>query len=151
MPKQIPKVGDIFSVLLADSTKCIGQVLETDPILMNSITCAFFEIRINEEILDLDRFTLTKESAFSCQFVTRDLFNQGNWKRLGNRSALIPENMYPYRETKKHGWVGAKVIGSGIIEKFLNAYYGLGDWREMKDPQYYDKLLVKGIKGPQSA
>jgi len=151
MPRQIPKVGDVFVVPLADGSKCIAQVLEIEPILMNSITCAFFDIRSNEDSPETSNLTLSEENTLSCQFVTRDLFNRGVWKRIGNRPPTIKESLYPYRETKGKGWVGAKVIGSGIVESFLNAYFGLGDWREMKDPDYYNKLLFKGRKGPKCA
>ena len=144
MPRQIPKVGDIFLVPLEDGTKCIGQVLETDPILMNSITCAFFDIRTHEEDQETLSLPLLEETVISCQFVTRDLFNRGSWKRIGNRSTAIQEKSLPYRETKSNRWVGAKIFGSGIMESFLNAYYGLRNWEEMKDPMYYDKLLFNG-------
>ncbi len=44
-----------------------------------------------------------------------------------------------------NGWIGAKVIGSGIIASFLSAFYNLRDWTEMKDPEYYTKLLRPGV------
>jgi len=151
MARQIPKVGDVFLVPLEDGSYCVGQVLETDPILMNSITCAFFDARSEGDDVDISDLELLEGSAIACQFVTRDLFNRGVWKRIGNANTSIPTRLLPYRETQKEGWVGAKVIGSGIIASFLNAYYGLGDWNEMKDPDYYAKLLIKGRKKPNHA
>ena len=150
MPRQIPKVGDVFAVPLDDGTFCIGQVMETDPILMNSITCAFFDIRLNLDSSDVANLDLSERSAISCQFVTRDLFNRGTWKRLGNTRLSIPERLFPYRETKRNGWIGATVVGSGIINTFLSAYYGLREWKEMKDPEYYDKLLLKDRRRPNA-
>jgi hypothetical protein len=149
MPRQIPKVGDIFTVPLSNDTRCFGQILEIEPILMNSITCAFFDLRSSEDIPEIELLELSEEKILSCQFVTRDLFNRGAWKRIGNKSPIIAEALYPFRETKMNGWIGAKVIGSGIVEGFLNAYFGFGDWQEMNDPEYYNKLLFKDRKGPK--
>ena len=147
MPRQIPKVGDVFSIPLEDGSSTIGQVLEDTPILMNSITCLLFDART-----DNSRFSAIHSLAgfrpISCQFVTRDSFNKGKWQRLGNIQVTFPATEFPYRETERNGWVGAKVIGSGIIADFLSAFYGLRDWREMNDPDYYSTLLLPGVSRP---
>ena len=147
MPRQIPKVGDVFEVPLDDGSTTIGQVVETTPILMNSITCVFFDAR-NDSPKILAKQSLAAYVPISCQLVTRDSFNRGNWRRVANLRVTFPRAKYPYRETEKDGWVGAKVIGSGIITGFLNAFYGLRNWREMKDPDYYTKLLLPGVSRP---
>ena len=149
MPRQIPKVGDVFTVPIADGTKSFGQVLEIEPIVMNSITCGFFDFLFSEKVPEVDLHELSEKNLLSCQFVTRDLFNRGVWNRVGNKSPIITETLYPFRETKINGWIGAKVIGSGVVESFLKAYFGFGNWMEMKDPDYYNKLLIKGRSGPK--
>ena len=146
MPRQIPKIGDVFLVTLHDRLKVPGQVVETHPILMNSITCAFFDMKLGDTV-ELP-VCLAEEDLLACQFVTRDRFNNGTWSRVANRPVELPDHCLPYRETESTGWVGAKVIGSGIMESFLKAYYGLGSWTEMKDPQYYEKLLARGRVAP---
>ncbi len=35
--------------------------------------------------------------------------------------------------------------GSGIMRKFLSAFFGLRDWHQMHDPEYYQKLLLDGV------
>ena len=151
MPKQVPKAGDLFLVPLDDGTSVVGQVLETAPIVMNSITCAFFDRRLSalDSAPVADAFT--KSSVLSCQFVTRDAFGRGRWIRIGNGPPALTEEDLPFRETARGGWVGAKVVGSGIMASFLNAYFGLRDWREMKDPTYYDQLLFGARSGPIAA
>lgn len=142
MPKQIAKVGDVFWVSIEDGTYVLGQIVEIEKEVLNSITCAFFDVKKNSpenESLDLS-------TPISIQFVTKDLFNNGTWQRTTCESVLIPENELPYRDTIKEGWVGAKVIGSGIICKFLSAFYGLRAWDEMHDPNYYQNLLLPGVK-----
>lgn len=150
MPKQIPKVGDVFCVKLADDSCALGQVLEIEPIVMNSITCGFFDHRFNEIPEEIEHSVTASENLLACHFVTRDLFNKGKWPRISNSPPVIPKEVLPYRETESQGWIGAKVIGSSNITSFLNAYFGLGDWNEMKDPLYYQKLLLEGRSGPKT-
>lgn len=44
--------------------------------------------------------------------------------------------------------MGAKVIGSGNVERFLNAFYALTPWDQMKDPNYFDKFLLTSEHRP---
>ena len=67
--------------------------------------------------------TVAGHSPVSIQFVTKDMFNSGQWERIGNEEILINNELLPHRESKAKGWVEAKVIGSGIMAKFLNAFY----------------------------
>lgn len=126
---------------LEDGSFAMGQIVEIQKEVLNSITCAFFDLRTNTQ----SDIKLEKHKPISVQFVTKDLFNSGNWERIENSKVTVSNKLLPYRETKKKGWVGAKVIGSGIIEMFLNAFYGLRPWDEMKDPEYYKKLLLPGV------
>jgi hypothetical protein len=144
--RQIATVGDVFLVPLSDGRFAVGQVLETRPVLMNSITCAFFDTPVGgaEEAA----FPLVRAAVLSCQFVTRDAFVRGRWPRVRRAKPSIQELDLPYRHTEASGWIGAKVVGSGIIVSFLNAYFGLGNWTEMKDPRYYDGLLFTGRRPP---
>jgi hypothetical protein len=146
MPKQVPKVGDVFLVELDDGTFAVGQVVETRPILMNSFTCAFFDQRVQSS--DAIAFPLTRSSVLSCQFVTRDAFNRGKWLRVRSEAVRVPESDLPYRGTEQSGWIGAKVISSGLMTGFLNAYFGMRSWTEMKDPKYYENLLFEGRESP---
>jgi hypothetical protein len=139
----------VFLVPLSDGRFAVGQVLETQPVLMNSITCAFFDTPVGgaEDAV----FPLTRAAVLSCQFVTRDAFTRGRWPRVRSAKPSIPEADLPYRHAEVSGWIGAKVIGSGIIVGFLNAYFGLSSWTEMKDPRYYDGLLFAGRRPPPHA
>jgi len=147
MAKQIAKIGDVFKVPLEDGSFVSGQIVEIQKEVLNSITCAFFDSRTDT----LPGTDLEKHKLISVQFVTKDLFNSGKWERIENNKVTLSTKLLPYRETKKKGWVGAKVIGSGIIEMFLNAFYGLRPWDEMKDSEYYQKLLLPGVERAVSA
>lgn len=109
---------------------------------MNSITCAFYNVRKDNPEKNIKEFC----APVAIQFVTKDLFTNGSWPRVGNEEVLVSENQLPYRDAQNNGWVGAKIIGSGIIRKFLSAFYGLRSWNEMHDPYYYEKLLLSGVR-----
>jgi len=141
MPKQKVKVGDVFWVPIEDGSFVLGQIVEDECEVLNSIACVFFDCRVSPKETNEVNF----DYPISCQFVTRDLFNSGVWKRINNLPNQINDELLPYRKTKEDGWIGAKIRGSGVIRKFLSAYYGLRDWNEMHDPNYYQELLLKGV------
>ena len=141
MPKQKVKVGDVFWVPLEDNSFSLGQIVENQREVLNCITCVFYAQRVH----DTGNISPSFEHPISCQFVTRDLFNSGVWKRIGNWPIQIKQDMLPYREAQKNGWIGATMLGSGNINKFLAAFFGLRDWHEMHDPEYYQKLLLEDL------
>ena len=147
MPRQIAKIGDLFWIPIDDGSFVLGQVVEIKREVLNSITCAFYDIRTDDP---KQKFPEPK-NPISIQFVTKDLFVSGKWIRKGNKRVNVSRSQLPYRDTEENGWIGAKVIGSGIINKFLSAFYGLRSWDEMADPIYYEKLLLPGIKRTISA
>jgi regulator of RNase E activity RraB len=67
-------------------------------------------------------------------------------KRL---SIDIPKASLPYEHLRSNGFVGAKIIGSGIVNRFLNAYYGFEAWDDWHDPNYLDTLLISPTKRPK--
>jgi len=142
MAKQIANVGDVFWVPIDGGDYVLGQIVEIEKDVLNSIACAFFDYRSTE----IKMASPKEKISVSVQFVTKDPFSSGKWVRVLNEGVCITNASLPYRDAKENGWPGAKVIGSGIIAMFLAAYYGYRDWLEMKDPQYYENLLLPGVK-----
>lgn len=126
---------------LEDGSVALGQIVEIRPEVLNSITCAFYELRLPEP----SDFSSASLKPISVQFVTPDLFSSGAWEKQEAALGNLTDVPLPYRETEPDGWVGAKVIGSGIIATFLSAFYGLRDWHETHDPDYYQNLLLPGV------
>lgn len=148
MPRQVPNVGDAFLVPLDDATGCLGQIVEIEREVLNSVTAAFFGLRLPSPPSETELADLVASAPIACLFVTRDLFNAGLWARVGRAPVRLEDSLLPHRDARRRAWVGARVIGSGIVEKFLNAYFGLREWDEMNDPKYYSKLLLPGVVGP---
>lgn len=78
--------------------------------------------------------------------VTPDLLNKRIWPIPSHGEPKVLPQDRPYERKAK--WVGAKIIGSGNIEKFLAAYHGLAPWDDGHDPNYLDKLLLPGTPRP---
>ena len=133
-------IGTVFAVPLSDGSSVLGQVVGEQREVLNSVTCAFFNHRTSSTSSDVpDLVTL---HPIAIQFITRDLLNKRVWKPLDVRKVTVDKNLFPFEETRSKGWVGAKMIGSGIIINFLEAFFGLRPWDMMKDPAYFDRLLV---------
>jgi len=141
MPRQKVKVGDVFLVPIENKVFVLGQIVEEEKEVLNSITCAFFDCTA----INIDKANLDFSKPISCQFVSRDLFSCGNWVRVNNSPNQVDNSLLPYREAKNNGWIGSKVIGSENIKDFLSAFYGMRDWYEMYQPEYYENLLLKGV------
>jgi hypothetical protein len=140
--------GDVFLVTLQDRSSLVAQIVGQERQVLNSVTCAFFDWRIksSSEIAQISKMPTDK--LFSLLFVTRDLLDAGIWAVVAHCSIGVPTQMLPFENLRKGGFVGAKVFGAGNVIKFLNAFYALSPWNQMKDPNYFDKFLVSPEKKP---
>ena len=138
MKRQRPEIGDVFSIQLMDGEFATGQVVGREREVLNSITCAFFSAKHTRPSSTLNE----AGSLISCLFITSDLLRRGKWTIEGNDVISVPQEIQPYEHLRSSGWVGAKVIGSGIVERFLNAFHGLDYWDVWADPNYLDSLLI---------
>jgi hypothetical protein len=141
-------LGDVFLVQTKDGMNVVGQIVAQERQALNSVTCAFFDIRVRDEREVKALSVLPTDRVFSILFVSRDLLDRGVWRVVGRLPVAIPQDQLPYEHLRAKGWVGATVTGSGIVSKFLNAYYALAPWDDWKDPAYLDRLLVSPDKKP---
>ena len=141
-------VGDVVTIGLLDGTYVLAQVLGREPEVLNSATMAFFDRRFDERQPTAGLEPPKFKDAFSVLFVTRDLLDAGRWQVVARCPVDVPPHALPYASLRSKGWVGAKVIGSGIVEEFVNAYYGLRPWDDWHDPSYLDGLLVSPERKP---
>ncbi len=142
------KVGDTFIVPLAASSVAPGHIVAREAEALNSVTCAFYDQRLRNPTTRDVSSCLTADRLIACLFTTRDLLDRGSWRILGHESPNIPKNLLPNEHTRRKGWVGAKIIGSGNVEEFLNAFHCLVPWDHWADPLYLDRLLIHPSKKP---
>jgi hypothetical protein len=143
-------IGNVFCVELSDGSHSIGQVVGREAELLNSITCAFFNLRVDELPSMDDIEELDESKLIACQFITKDLLTKRVWRVIGNREPVISKNTFPHEDCRQNGWIGAEMHGSGILVEFLEAYYALGIWDDWYDPNYLDKILWRAAKKPEN-
>ena len=142
------RVGDTFIVSLADSSFAPAHIVACEPQMLNSVTCAFYSQRLSESSAEAVAACITSDALIACLFTSHDLLSRGIWRIVGHQSPAISASLLPFEHTRKLGWVGAKVHGSGIVTEFLNAFHGLTPWDDWADPHYLDALLIHPSKKP---
>lgn len=145
--KQTWGIGDVFVVALTDSRFAVGQIIGREAKILNSVSIALFDQAIDSPT-DAETIDMSAERAFATLFATRDRLDSYGWRVVSNAPVRIPPNLFPYESLRRSGFIGAKVIGSGIIERFIRAYFGLEAWDPMLDPEYFDKLLLSPDRKP---
>jgi hypothetical protein len=58
--------------------------------------------------------------------------------------------MIPFQHLRGSGFVGATVEGSAVVEKFVDAFYGLAPWNDWYVPDVLDNLLLCAEKKPHA-
>lgn len=150
LKRQRPEAGDIFGVPLPNGALCVGQVLARERQALNSIGCAFYcaAVRAGDSLAGIPE--LLRQRPIAILLTTPDLLNKGHWPILGRHAIQISIQEIPYERFRSKAWVGAKINGSGIVEDFLAAFFGLAPWDEYKDPNYLDGLLLPGRLRPDN-
>jgi len=145
--KQTFEVGDYFTIPLTGGKYAIGQIVGVEPDALNSVICALFSQQRNF-VPTSNNQDLADSDLVSVLFVTPDLLKSGDWCVVSHGQ---PFNVAPYIDVdalRDVGFVGVRVIGSWIVTKLLEAYFGLYPWNGFADPDYFDKLLVSEDRKP---
>jgi hypothetical protein len=148
--RQRHKEGDVFLVPLEDGSYGLGQILSYEPAALNTVGCAFYDLRVvNGPSLDIPA-PLPQDRVISILLTTKDLLNRAVWPVVTHRAVSTSESRRPYEKYRAKQWVGAKISGSGIINDFLNAYHGLRPWNVYLEEDYFDHMLAPGLKRPDT-
>ena len=145
MAKEI-KVGDVFGVPLNDGTYGLVKILLFEKRAMNSYLCSLFDRRINS----FENSLPTDANPISICFVTPESFLGRKWVKLDSGFPTDEIANVDIEGMRRSGFVGAKIFGSAIVRKFLNAYYGLEPWDGYADPKYFEKFLLPGVTVPDN-
>lgn len=148
MTRKTWDTGNLFAVPLADGTWTCGQVVGREAEVLNSVTCAFYRSRYGSPDSATISAVPDESNLIAVLFTTKDLLTRRTWKVVGNHPVSVPRAFFPHEDSRAQGWVGAKVIGSGIVQHFLNAFFGLERWDQMKDAHYFDRLLLRPELNP---
>lgn len=143
--------GALFTIPLNDGTFGLGQVIQPAPGALNSVFVCIFSYRLTE-VTPATLPAVTRSHLLASHFTTPDLFKNRKWRVLQTAPHLLTNNeLQELNAVNSRGFVGVKVIGSGILTSLLRAWHGLEPWDRWHDPNYLDKLLHPGQKRPANA
>ena len=147
--KQKWAIGDVFAIPISNDKYALGQIVGQEPELMKSVAIALFDQSF-DSIDDIEiPFLCNSNKIYSVLFVTLNHIENGKWCVLGGGSTIdIDADKMPFEHTRSSGFIGAKVVGSGIVNDFVNAFFGLILWDDWNDPLYLDSLLISTDKKP---
>src|SRR5260370_12047641 len=131
--------GSVCLVPQSDGLCSGGQVLKLTPGALNSVICAFYDIRVKPGAA-VSADDLPADKLVSMQFTTPDLLNSGIWALVAQFGPKHLERMTCLPALETADFVGPVLISNGNIDEFLDAFYGLRAWDDYADPAYFDKL-----------
>ncbi len=143
--KQKWENGDIFLVPKSDGGYTVAQVLSYEVEAMNSAVCAFTLRRASKTEKDT---APTMDEIISIQYVTIDLLDSGDWPVVGHAPEIEFRQLFDLVGHRAKQFIGTVTEGSGIMDDFINACFGLEPWHDWYDPLYLDKLLLSPDKKP---
>jgi hypothetical protein len=144
--KQSWTAGDCFIVPLLDGPFGLAQIVAYEAEALNSVLCCIFRNRLNAvpEVVAAPPET----DLISVLFVTRDLLDLGHWQVISRWPPLDVRKYVDLSRLRRAGFVGVKIIGSGNVTEFLNAYHRLAPWNNYHKPDYLDRLLISPDRKP---
>lgn len=147
MKRQDPQAGDLFIIEIGAQYQALGQVLELVPMALNSVGVAVWLPRSKGATETVD----AGETPLAVLLTTPDSLRQGIWQIRRRMKPMVPVNMRPYETFRSSKWVGAKIVGSGIVQELLAACVGLKPWDDWANSRYLDGLLYPGQGRPIGA
>lgn len=139
--KKTWKLGSVFSIQLSDGSYTFGQVLEDSK---HVITAGFFDVRT--DVANVDLGEIKKKKLYSILEVTTNHLAQGKWKVIGTKTPVIWQWSFPNFVSRLFkGGVGSASYTSPLVQKFIEAYFGLLPWNHFAKmpPDYFDGFLWK--------
>lgn len=141
------KKSCLFLIPLENGQKSVGQILDVPRGAMGAVLCGFFlGAAARNQKVEVGRNLL-----ISVLFITPDYLDSGRWEILGAGQAIPADEFIDIKQLAAKDFVGMKVYGAGIAEKFINACYGLYPWNGFYREDYLDNLLLAGVSRPALA
>lgn len=147
--KKLWVAGDYFLVSQNDGLVSLCQVITIEPRALNSLVASFYDVRYPRDTVKIEKFP-DIDKIISILFVTRDFLDNGTWVIVANGNPRGIELFGKYQQLKSKGFVGAEIVGTRIVNAFLNAFYGLLPWNDWHAPAFLDGLLLSPEKKPKN-
>ena len=136
------EIGDVFEQTLVDGSHSFGQIVGRERQALNSCSIVLFDLRVGANDATPSAAAATAAPMYAVLMATTDLLDRGTWRVVGRATPRISGAALPYESLRASGWVGAIIRGSGIVNEFASAFYGLTPWDDWHDPKFLDGMLV---------
>lgn len=132
--------GDVFLVPRKDGKWVLGQLLEE---WAKGVICiAIFDCVIDGKTDSISALKLGAK-VISITSVSTSEITRKHWPLVGYSDVLIDAELFPHREFAHQKYNGAVWHSGGMIEKLVDAYYGLGSWEPYSGrPGHLKSLLL---------
>ena len=143
-------IGDYFAVPLANGEYGLGQILDMHE-FVPGVACILFD----KKFLPDTPIYIDEKNIISAIYVVEGLLKR-YFPIIQTNDISIKDNKLLYKyfpltdQYHQGNTTGMVTSQTGIVEMFLNAYFGLTPWDECYDPNYYDNLLVSPDKKPSN-
>ena len=138
--------GDLFLVPSCQGGFYIGQIVVDARLEIGANFCFLTRKKVEEEH-DCKNVVIESGDVISAMLITPELIDYGSWKLCGNRDIPKHEAENILAGLRKKSYVGAAVIGAGLVAKYLDTYFGLISDSYWPDPAYvYENFLVPRSK-----
>jgi len=115
--------GTLFAIPRTDGKFILGQVLQEW--MPGAICIAVFDCLVTPGI---PANLSSVAGPFSLPSVSKSEITKGHWPVMGDSDLLTDVRRAPHYEFEKSGFLGASWHSGAIIEKLVDAYYGLDTW-----------------------
>lgn len=140
------QVGDVFTIRQKDGNYTICQIL--DQPMPNIVSLVATDIRV-AALEDCQAFDITPDHALSYVATDKWPLVDGEWQIVGHQEVVIPQGLWPNEKHRASEWVGSRHYDAGLLEDFLDSYYGLAPWDIWYDPNFLDEFLSHPSRKPK--
>ena len=118
-------VGDLFLVPRKDGQWVLGQVVEEW--MKGAICVAIFDFVVSDKMgpISIDS---QHPALMALPSVAKSELTHKHWPVVGNAHVLVDVTLASHHKFKNQNYNGAVWHSGGMVEKLVDAYYGLATW-----------------------
>jgi hypothetical protein len=135
------KVGDVFHVPSLDGGCYLGQVAVDKKQEIGAIFCFFYDgkFRCDQNCAPTE---LKPSEIISAVLITPEALERQLWKICANSPIPDHPKLKLLPALREKNFVGAVIVGSGLVEKYLDTYFGLVEESFWPDLNYVRRFFL---------
>jgi len=135
------RVGDVFLIPSSRYGCYVGQVAVDIASEIGALFCFIFDKKVSHED-ECEYLDLKCSDIISANLITPELIKHGVWKVCRNMPVPMHPALHELEIARRHGFVGSRVVGSGLVAEYLDTFYGVIDVNRWPDPKYVWRFFL---------